>query len=281
MNDELTKNQKLFVYWITERWAIKTRRDALLPAPWSDDPIFQETYFTNVDREQDRVTKWIRENWTLNEWTLPNYALGMIIARVFNLPDTLAELGQPEDSMDLWLFTAEDILYNRQENDKRIWNGAYIISTAGRKMSKIDFCLEMFEKARGIDEKLRTVKTLAEAHDKLCEVYGLSDFLAAQVVADLKNTKGHHLANAEDWRTFSAMGPGSKRGLEWFWEESITKKNYPQKIADAMELVEWELPSRIYDVMCMQNFQNCFCEYDKYMRIKNGTGRSKRKYNGR
>jgi hypothetical protein len=33
--------------------------------------------------------------------------------------------------------------------------------------------------------------------------------------------------------------------------------------------------------LCAQDLQNCLCEFDKYMRVSTGAGRSKRKYNGR
>lgn len=277
----LTANQESFLYWIKERWDILEKKQKGQKAPWSKDPIFQETYFTNVDREKDRVTKWIRENWVYKSRTENSYVFAMIVARVFNLPETLEAVMQPEEDIDLWLFTAEDILTQRKEQGLKIWNGAYIISTAGQKMDKLDYCMQMFEGAKDIDKKMKGVPTLRKAHKILMSVNGLASFLAAQVVADLKNTKHHRLSHAKDWSIFSAPGPGSLRGLSWFWEEKVTGKTYQEKIQDAMELIEWELPSNIYDIMCMQNLQNCFCEFDKYMRIKNGTGRSKRKYNGR
>ena len=60
----LTHNQQAFVYWVKERMAVLTNRMAFdNPKPWSDDPIFQSTYFCNVRREDDKVTRWIRMNW--------------------------------------------------------------------------------------------------------------------------------------------------------------------------------------------------------------------------
>ena len=51
-------------------------------------------------------------------------------------------------------------------------------------------------------------------------------------------------------------------------------KDFPVLIKKAHE--ELELSENFE----MQDLQNCFCEFDKYMRILNGTGRSKRSYNG-
>jgi len=48
---------KAFFDWCKEREAIRIRREAGQPAPWSLDPIFQQGRFLNVFREDDRGTK--------------------------------------------------------------------------------------------------------------------------------------------------------------------------------------------------------------------------------
>ena len=288
----LTHNQKEMIYWIIERDSIRRNKEAGILKPWTVNPVMQEVYYCNVNREDDRVTRWIRDNWTyptaINEWgdeetTKENYTFAMVVARIFNQPDTLAELMQPidfDEDLSLWLENSETVLAERKAADKRIWNGAYIISTNGKKIGKAEYCLYLLEKLANNKAIIDNCVTLAQAHKELMKVEGLASFLAGQVVADLKNTKGHPLASAPDWFTFSAPGPGSLRGLSWFWEETVTAKNYQVSIDKAYEIIEYELPDHILDILCHQNFQNCFCEYDKFMRVSNGTGRSKRKYQG-
>lgn len=288
----MTPNQKQLVYWITERESIRKKKEAGLPAPWSDNKVMQETYFCNVNREDDKVTKWIRDNWTypasdnidfLGEDTSQVYDFSMIVARMFNLPSTLEELMQPvghPSELYIWLEHAGETLRGLKESGKTIWNSAYIVSTNGKKMDKITYCLSLLEKVAMSPQVTYDCKTLKEAHTELMKLEGLASFLAAQVVADLKNTSGHPLSKAEDWFSFSSHGPGSLRGLSWFFEETVTARNYQSKINEAAELLEYELPEEILSILCNQNLQNCFCEYDKFMRVTNGTGRSKRKYNG-
>lgn len=275
----MTPNQEQLVYWITERNNIRLKKEQGLPAPWSDNEVMQVTYFCNVNREDDKVTKWIRDNWKYSN-APEYYDFAMMVARIFNLPDTLEELCQPLDT-HFWLENAADILYDRQMDDKRIWNGAYIISTNGKKMDKVTYCLELLKKASKDPNPTAMCDTLDEAHKELMKVEGFASFLAGQVVADLRNSVGHPLYTVPDKNTFSAPGPGSLRGLEWFWEEKVTSKNYHKKIQDAYDIIEFELSDDIVDILSMQNLQNCFCEYDKFMRVTNKTGRSKRKYNGR
>lgn len=50
------------MYWVAERHAIYLRRKAGEPKPWTDDPILQQFYFTNVYRELDKTTVWFRKN---------------------------------------------------------------------------------------------------------------------------------------------------------------------------------------------------------------------------
>lgn len=275
---DLTHEQRELIYWIKERNAIRKEKGYGLPKPWTSDPVMQSVYFCNVNREDDRVTRWIRQNWKYTLYA-KHYEASMVAARIFNRPETLHVLGQPVN-FHHWLEAADVSLKRLRDDGKQIWSGAYLITTCGKKMDKVEYCLGIVREFVNKVGNLNFSTTLAEAHAELMTVNGLGSFLAAQVVADLKNTEGHHLAEAPDWHTFSAPGPGSIRGLSWFWGNKVTYANYHDSIESAYKLIHWELPQPILDVLCMQNLQNCFCEFDKYMRVKNGTGRSKRKYSG-
>jgi len=109
----------------------------------------------------------------------------------------------------------------------------------------------------------------------LTDVDGLGTFLAAQVVADMKNTAGHPLHQAPDWWTFSAPGPGSLRGLRAFWGRKITPTGYQNAVAGAWAYTQPQLPPSLQRLH-MQDFQNCLCEYSKYIRIREG-GRARNK----
>jgi len=231
--------------------------------------VFQNTYFCNVHREDDRVTRWVRENYTPDIFG-EYYEVAIVAARLFNRPETLEQIKftlVPSPHLQLW-----DLLNKMKENEQQIWSGAYLITTHGRKMSKIDYCVELLQNCIDI--------TPVHMEDPTCEGYfrafkridGLGSFLSAQIVADLKNTAHHPLQAATDWYTFSAPGPGSLRGLSWFHNQRITPRDYRGAIENVAAHLEWS--------DCMQDLQNCMCEFDKYCRVLTGTGRSKRKYAG-
>jgi len=286
----MTPNQEQLVYWINERESIRKKKEAGEAAPWSDNTVMQDTYFCNVNREDDTVTKWIRNNWVYDS-RFPNednfLVLAMTAARLFNLPSTLEEIGQPHSfGYADWIENLSDVIYDRRDRGDNVWNGAYIVSTNGKKMDKGKYCIEVLKNVKELhipfSRSMHSRKsTLQYTHELLIDINGIGNFIGAQIIADLKNTKGHPLHHAPDWWSFSAPGPGSLRGLEWFFNEKVTNKNYKARILEAESILEWELPDEILHILCQQNLQNCFCEYDKFMRVTNGTGRSKRKYNGK
>lgn len=242
------------------------------PKPWTDDPIFQRVYFCNVHREDDKVTRWIRDNYTpqlLGEY----YDYAIVAARIFNWPDTLEGLVFKGGLIPYNAQMMQEYLLELQEEKTKIWGGAYLITTHGRKMSKIDYCVELMgEVYQRFSVNTLDTDSCKKAHQSLMLIDGLGSFLAAQVVADLKNTTGHQLQAATDWFDFSAPGPGSLRGLSWFHENDITPSKYQDAIEEVREFLNWE--------HCMQDLQNCLCEFDKYCRVLTGTGRSKRNYKG-
>lgn len=238
--------------------------------------VFRRTYFCNVHREDDRVTRWIRENYTPDTFG-DFYEVAIVAARLFNWPETLEKIKfslVPSPHMKLWA-----ILTELQESKVKIWGGAYLITTHGRKMSKIDYCVELLQKIIDITPVHMAAPTCEGYWHWFKRVDGLGSFLSAQIVADLKNTKSHPLEAAPDWMYFSAPGPGSLRGLSWFHKRKITPTNYEEAITEVRSYIENRL-GEPYFTMCMQDLQNCMCEYDKYCRVLTGTGRSKRHYAG-
>lgn len=266
-------NREKFIYWVTERESIRLLKESGLPPPWSADPVFQTVYFCNINREDDRVTRWIRSHYDISIGAaLPN----MILARMVNKPESLDKLGWP------WADFREDLWYHVMSKPGS-WGSAYVVSTNGHPVPKHEYVAGLLEWAfeRFLHGPGATpTGTCAAWHTAIQAAPGLASFMAAQVVADLKNTAGHPLANAEDWHTFAAPGPGSLRGLTWFWGEKVTPSKFTDALVSARQWVH-NRDSGLLAHLCNQNLQNCFCEYDKYMRVSMGTGRSKRKYAGR
>jgi hypothetical protein len=212
------------------------------------------------------------------------FEYNMVLARMLNWPPSLQYVGYQHQHDP---HTLIKLLEERAERREQIWSGAYIITTHGLPLAKATYLAENVLEGvyRGI-EGLRNAcrgrgpaPTLSGAHRALMQFEGLGSFLAAQVVADLKNTPGHPMQKAEDWWSFVAPGPGSLRGLNWFHGEK-TRNGFLWEFLECREYVDEHLNHTLVPKFCNQDLQNALCEYDKMMRVRNGTGRSKRNYKG-
>ena len=233
-------------------------------------------------REDDKVTKWIRDFYSpkVNDlW----FEYNIILSRFINWSATLNYIGYRDghNPQDL----QSDILAAGDQQGK-IWGGAYIITTHGIPMGKVAYLVDHV--LDGVDKVYSTILeatrrgSCATAAHALQRVEGIGSFLSAQIVADLKNTKGHPLQSAVDWGTFVQPGPGSLRGASWFHYSNpghVTVSNFQRHFSEIREYVNAHSP--IGQSLCNQDLQNCLCEYDKYCRVASGTGKSKRGYAGR
>jgi hypothetical protein len=264
------------LFWIQERDSIRVKKEAGLPKPWTDDAVLQNFRFCNVRRQDDKVTSWLRNRW-YPLYDAPNFVGGMTLARLINEPATLEFIGFPEP--ERWEWTLGE-LKDWRDLGKRVFNPAYIVTTCGVKMDKLDYVVRVAKEADHAwarrDPKPRS---LADAFKVLTSVDGLrgTGFLTAQVIADLKYTP--HLAEAYDWFTWCSPGPGSMRGLS-----RLTGKDYETKWnADLFRKVINDLRDVVSDEiavdLCAQDMQNCLCEFDKYVRALEG-GKPKQNYNG-
>ena len=285
MRKVLTPAQREFRHWIIERENVRLLKEANEPRPWSEDPIIAGTHFTNVNREDDYVTRWIRNKFTYRG-SEPLHAVNMIVARFFNLPDMLKELG-PFDGKDMYSYIGNlyKIVERRKKQGLNCWNGAYIISSTGRSIPKEQHCAEVIANAWKELEPLGRKKTmdLCEWHDHLTALYGIAGFMSGQIIADLKNTFESRTYLASDWAEWSVWGPGSLRGSCYFagddLKTSCSQAEWEERIEFVRKTIWLYLPSRVQRrIVCNQNLQNCLCEYSKYMKIKHFNGRAKRRY---
>lgn len=285
--------------FIIARDTARQNKEAGLPKPWTKDKILQQFRFCNVRREDDAVTRWIALNWRAPLTGAVDLFFAMTVARLFNNPDTLADI-QPfvinNGTVKWHSERARKALRARVAAGKRVFNAAYIVSTNGMKMDKIeyviDFILDPLWEARKL-YRPKSGELLADYHKRLIAARGLGSFMAAQVIADLKYAPPYYdlslglpTSEAEDWYTFAASGPGSRRGLNRVlsrdadspWREADWRKALSE--LQTKLLGSGKLPQYLGSYLHAQDLQNCLCEFDKYERIRLGQGRPKQTYCG-
>lgn len=265
--------------FVTEREAVRTRKEAGAPAPWSDDWILNTYRFCNVRREDDKVTRWLKKNWRDPYVGNPHMTAAMLLARMINWPPTLSFIEFP------YIWDTERMIHDIQAvaaTGKKTWSGAYIVSTCGQTIEKARYVVETVAAvALAPAYQPRTGDTLERFWTRLRRIPGLgAGFLAAQVVADMKYVDDD-LRLAPDWGTWAASGPGSRRGLNRYfhaavdarWDEDAWLEDLHKMISE----VEPLLPAHIERIHA-QDWQNVMCEFDKYQRVVTQQGRPRSKY---
>lgn len=244
------------------------------------DAIIAEYRFCNVRRNDDRVTKFVFE-WA-QQWDPNERYLWFVfcVARLFNEPGTLTAI--QDHILPFKPNKMLKALRDRKKAGGRVFNPAYIVSTNGVAMDKVDYVVErlltpMWDDRARIRRMEERANTLDELHQILMGQSGFASFMAAQVVADLKYV---HPNRWEDFHTFAASGPGSKRGLNRVmgvglkatWAESMFREQLNLLRDKVNAKLRWPEP------LTAQDIQNCLCEFDKYERARLGEGRPKQKY---
>lgn len=268
------------IRWITERERVRQNKETLrIPPPWTTDPIVANTRFCNVHREDDKVTKWIKENWRDPYSDHPHLAFAMCLARVINWPPTLLRLGFPVTWSRRSFVAAMDSASAGGKN--KIWTAAYMVTGGFSKggETKQEIIGRVLDDAYRRTPAIIQGATLQEAFDVIHSVKGLGTFLSAQVVADLKYTP--LLASASDWWTFCASGPGSTMGLNFLHgrppAKSIPEKQFRMEVAGVRRIIQEATGMKL----TAHDAQNCLCEFSKYVRIKYFKGHGKAHYNAK
>lgn len=261
--------KKLFVYFITEREDIRILKDAGFDKPWTDDSLLATTRFTNIDREKDKVTRWIRDHIKFDIDLIPK----IYLSRIFNRIESLELVDWNKSVADI----CDDYIDMVDSGRNIPQNNVYMISglvPRNEGDSKIKTYCNICKNRCEEMNTLNRIETCQRMYDALLQLgrVGIASFLAGQIIADVKNTKGSSLYNASDKNTFVCHGPGSMRGLGYYTGKKITPKNFLIEFRDAHEDVLMILDKNnrrdiVWQLVDSQNFQNCFCEFSKYCKL--------------
>ena len=111
---------RVLKHWMVERENIRLKREAGLPAPWTEDKILRDYKFCNVRREDDKNSKWLIKNIAENSTlSLVNKVTNIICARMYNNLTTMEEYFPVE-------YDEKDYRQNWDFVDSRLKNTRYL-----------------------------------------------------------------------------------------------------------------------------------------------------------
>jgi len=279
---------KFFAY-ARERYRIRLNRNAGLPKPWTNDPLLQRFSFTEVFREDDRTTAWLRENVREPLRDSARVLPAVLIFRWFNRVKTGEAIffnnHRGVSAFDNFMHTRniapmrKAILLYCGEAGPFV-TGAYTINTraAGLNMTKLDGVLKQIEMWFDTHNWKHPDTSSLEAFSKWCMSPALGMFMTDQIATDLRWTS--LLENAPDIMTWANPGPGCAMGLNYVFGRPVDRKlPVAQMIAEMRGLLALSqspefLPTN-WPKWELHEVENCCCEFSKYSR-----GHTRRRYNG-
>jgi hypothetical protein len=296
-------NVKRFFDFCNERHAIYLRRQRGDTWPWTDDEILQKYKFTNIYRELDAGTIWLREH--IREPYADDAELFFNIAmyRRYNRIECAEFLGYIHSYSAL--DTEADVEEYKRDGGK-VFTSAYMtcagIRDADGTLSKskvhqifyIGFG-ELWDRRH--DAEPQPGDSLESAFNRLLAAHipSFGPFIAYEVVSDLRWTR--YLENAPDILTWANTGPGAARGIgrilgydvKWHqdrytYEEFVAQRSLYQNHDLMLEMMQKLLhisPNYLADWMPpfeMREIEHSLCEFDKYERARLGEGRPKQQF---
>lgn len=276
------------LYWINERENVRYGKERLCsPKPWTPDPILQGYRFCNVRREDDKVTRWIAEHWRNSHVQCEHLWFALVVARLINWPETLAEIGFPVPHPHLGVWHKKKFVgacAERQKRKQKVFTGAYMIhADAHHGGTKAEYLAErvldpLWNDRLKFLNVLQWNANLGGFFKLLREYRDMGEFMCGQVIADLKYVAP--LSLAKDWWTWATPGPGSRRGMNRLLGRPVDAKWTVTEWQEELAKLLPEVNKFVKPKLHAQDLQNCLCEFDKYNRVLFGEGKPRSKYSG-
>jgi hypothetical protein len=265
------------VGFIIEREAMRRRREADEPAPWSTDEILGKYRFCNVDVQHDRVSRVIFDTITRPFVDHPGLIVGLAVCRFTNCPEVIEAVRDAIVPFDGERFVA--IMADRKARRLSLERRAYMIPGGVQGEQKaISLTRDLFNLlARNLESiRPRSKDLCREVFERLRGFPYLNEgFITAQIIRDLKQVEP--LRSASDWSTFVWPGPGSQRGVNRICgattQAEIDRVRSEPEWRELFEEIVALAKPRVaeHDIdLDLQSWQNCACETDKVLRFRSG-----------
>ena len=272
-----------FFYFIQERMNIFWRKYAGTLSQLTQDPILAKHKFTNVYRAQDRVSQYLIKEVIYKhneEYDERDTLLRILLFKVFNNINTWTFIENELGAINVVNFDVQKLSFLLAERIKNtpVFSAAYLMNGSHRRYnmfrSKHEKWLTMISQEILKEKRLGRIikaKSLGEVYNILAECSFIGSFLAYQYAIDFNYSPVINF----DENSFVKAGIGSVRGIKKCFAD-IGKYSFEDCIRYTQDNL-YKLQEK-YGYNQFKNLfgrelklidlQNCFCETDKYLRVK-------------
>lgn len=263
-----------FLWWMCERQRIYQSRfvEGNSP-PWTSDEILRDYHFCNVHRELDYGTQVALDRILLEDEPNRDVLLNILVYRFFNRAETLNMLGGFTPAEEFHCEGAVEVLDVYSRNHP-LFSSAYRVTThdwaeARTKHENILLGVVRDDVLVNLDEytdRIFSAESMEEAFEVLCEIRGVGDFLAYEIVTDLNY---RHLPFSEN--DFVNVGPGAAEGLKTMFGRSGADLLRWFRMAQDELFDHYGLEYPYWDEkpeLTLRDFEHSACEVNKYWGIK-------------
>jgi len=284
-------------FWrmIYERQCIFNKKDIeQRDPPWTEDQILKNFKFTNVFREQDRGTRFVTDYIFEHCKDRKTLMFNVFVYRIFNKIETFLAHGV----INAESYNKEEIitLLRKVAEDVTVFTNAFVVSGYPfiPGADKIERVANIFEFAIKTHMQMEDsqydciCQDMRSAYNWFLSINGVGPFLAYQMAVDLSYSP--MVGFNEQY--FVIDGPGAKRGLRRLFPEWEIKRlgyeNLNTWLAlksgmwlseDAAINIDELFKYRPEHIMTVMDIENCLCEFSKYSKAVEMSGRPRNKYN--
>jgi hypothetical protein len=252
--------------------------------PFSSDTILANHKFTNVYRSTDRVSQYLIRNVIYNPSNKcldgEDILLQILIFKIFNKIETWEYILKEFGSITVRTYAPSKIstLLSSRIKEEPIFSPAYMMTGSHRDYahlnSKHEKWLNMVYKEFIVASKFKKIiaaKSLEEVYNILNECAFLGGFLSYQYAIDFNYSEVIDF----DENSFVKAGIGAIRGIKKCFT-NFGKRDFEKAIRythENLEKFQDRFGYRDFKSLFGRNptlidLQNCFCETDKYLRVK-------------
>lgn len=307
-NDLVTVNDECFRqywYWIHERQEIWDKRvNQGLSRPWTDDPILRDYKFTHACRDLDKLSiyyiKNVLQQLEDTEKSKKEIIINTMIYRLFCRLDTWEMFGFIHlDTWDEQWTEAKRLLREKKASGKPVFTDAYYVNdlhaanpdpiTVHDKTENAICLIEIWY--RQLDEIYQNVvfsSSMKEALAYLKTLTCVGHFTAYEYVCDFAWSHTYTNVALVPWTidNYTNVGPGAQRGLNYVFKNRgnlselqciIYLRSVAKHYLAELGYDDLKLPPEIPELN-LRCIEHSLCEYQKYRKAYEGTGRPKVKF---